>query len=179
MIIKNRFTDETIIEIETLTGANLSGADLSGADLSGADLSGANLSGANLSGADLTGANLTGANLSMTDLSRTNLSGANLSEAYIFRAYLSGANLSGANLSGADISHVSAVWGGYFGRHFVFAWWKGEECIVKIGCIENSLQKWLEDYERIGFTNGYFPKNIENYGNVLRFIKDNFKKGEN
>ena len=60
-----------------------------------------------------------------------------------------------------------------------FAWWKGEECIVKIGCIENSLQKWLEDYERIGFINGYSPKNIENYGNVLRFIKDNFKKGEN
>ena len=102
-----------------------------------------------------------------------------MSYANLSGAQLSGANLSKADLSGADISHVSAVWGGYFGRHFVFAWWKGEDCIVKIGCIENSLETWLQDYERIGFTNEYSPKNIEIYGNVLRFIKDNFKKGAN
>ena len=59
MIIKNRFTDETIIEIETLSGANLSGANLSGADLSGTDLSGANLSGTDLSGAIFYGYKLT------------------------------------------------------------------------------------------------------------------------
>jgi len=68
MTIKNRFTGETILEIDNLSGADLRNADLrdanlSGADLYGANLSGANLSGANLSGADLRDANLSGANL--------------------------------------------------------------------------------------------------------------------
>ena len=52
--IKNRFTDETIREIDgDLRGANLRGANLSDADLRGADLYSANLSDANLRGADL------------------------------------------------------------------------------------------------------------------------------
>ena len=60
MIIKNRFTNEIILEndLDNLFGANLSRANLSGANLSGADLFGADLSGANLSGADLSGADL-------------------------------------------------------------------------------------------------------------------------
>ena len=66
--IKNRYTGETIFQIETLYKANLYGADLSGANLSGANLYGANLSGADLRGvnlyrADLSGANFRGANL--------------------------------------------------------------------------------------------------------------------
>lgn len=64
MQIKHRFTEEVILEIETLSGAYLSGANLSRANLSGADLYGANLSGANLSRANLSGANLSRANLS-------------------------------------------------------------------------------------------------------------------
>jgi len=48
IVVKHRYTCETLLEVEYLSGANLSGAYLSGAYLSRANLSGANLSGANL-----------------------------------------------------------------------------------------------------------------------------------
>ena len=115
---------------------------------------------------DLSGAYLSGADLSRADLSRANLSG----------AYLSGADLSRANLSGADIAFVTDVWGGYFGKHFVFVWRKGDGCIVKIGCLEHPLGEWLENYREIGEHNNYSQEDIEVYGNFLRFIEDNFKK---
>ena len=46
--IKHKYTNEVILEIESLCNANLSNADLRYADLSGANLRGANLRGANL-----------------------------------------------------------------------------------------------------------------------------------
>ena len=48
--IKHKYTNEVILEIESLCNANLSNAGLSGANLRAADLSGANLRGANLRG---------------------------------------------------------------------------------------------------------------------------------
>ena len=92
--IKNRYTGETIFQIETLYKANLYGADLSGANLSGANLYRADLSVANLSGANLYGANLSGANLSSANLSK---------------ADLIGADLSGANLDGEIIQKMPIV----------------------------------------------------------------------
>ena len=79
--IRNRFTNDVILEVNDLRGANLRGANLSDADLNGADLSGADLRGANLSDADLSDANLRGADLSFTDLSDADLRDANLSGA--------------------------------------------------------------------------------------------------
>ena len=129
-----------------------------------------------LSAADLSGADLFRANLSMADLSEADLSGADLSMAYLSGANLSRANLSAADLSGADIAFVTNVWGGYFGKHFVFVWRKGDGCIVKIGCLEHPLGEWLENYREIGEHNNYSQEDIEVYGNFLRFIEDNFKK---
>ena len=71
--IKHKYTNEVILEIESLCNANLSNADLRGANLRAADLSEANLSGANLRYADLSEANLRAA-----DLSGANLRGADL-----------------------------------------------------------------------------------------------------
>ena len=96
--IKNRWTSEFIITIDSQTCADLSDADLRRANLSGANLSGADLSGADLSDADLRRANLSGADLS----------GANLSGADLRRANLSGADLRRANLSGAKINENTA-----------------------------------------------------------------------
>ena len=84
--IKNRYTDEIIVEMEAESirevveknRASLSGADLSWVDLSGAKLYGADLSGADLSGAKLYGAELSGAKLSGADLSGAKLSGAKI-----------------------------------------------------------------------------------------------------
>ena len=71
--IKHKYTNEVILEIESLCNANLSNAGLRYANLRAADLSEANLSEANLRYADLSEANLRYA-----DLSEANLSGADL-----------------------------------------------------------------------------------------------------
>ena len=96
--IKHKYTNEVILEIESLCNANLSNAGLRYANLRAADLSEANLSEANLRAADLSEANLRYA-----DLSEANLSGADLSYANLRAADLSGANLSEANLRAADL----------------------------------------------------------------------------
>jgi hypothetical protein len=78
MIIKNRITGEKIMEIESLSGADLHGANLRGADLCGADLCRADLCRANLPGADLRGADLRGADLCCANLRGADLCGADL-----------------------------------------------------------------------------------------------------
>ena len=83
-IIKNRYTNKVIVEMEAeslrevveknkadlyeadLRGANLRGADLRGADLCEANLREADLCGANLREAGLRGANLRGAKIKIT-----------------------------------------------------------------------------------------------------------------
>ena len=91
--IKHKYTNEVILEIESLCNANLSNAGLRNADLSYANLSGTDLSEADLSYADLSGANLRAADLCGANLRAADLSGANL------RA----ADLRGANLRAADL----------------------------------------------------------------------------
>ena len=58
MIIKNRKTEQIIIEVETLAGANLRWANLRWADLRWADLTRADLRGANLTRANIDFASL-------------------------------------------------------------------------------------------------------------------------
>ena len=191
MKIINKFNNQIIFEDNSSTikatvlnalksevnlwGANLSEADLSGAYLSGANLSGANLLRANLSGADLLRANLSGANLSRANLSEANLSGADLSGANLSGANLSGANLSRADLSGANLS-FTGLFGFYLFKHFGYAWKnKNNEIIVKIGCKELTLNDWLKEYKNIGENESYSELDIKNYGNMLKFIKVNFK----
>ena len=125
--IKNRYTGEVILEIESLIDANLRGANLSGADLSGANLSGADLSGANLRYADLRDANLSGADLRGADLR--------------------GANLSGADLRGADLRDVNLRWcignmreikSAQFDTYMI-SWSKDT---LAIGCQQHSIEAW-------------------------------------
>ena len=66
--IKHKYTNEVILEIESLCNANLRytnlrGTNLGSVDLSGADLRYADLRGANLGSVDLSSADLRGANL--------------------------------------------------------------------------------------------------------------------
>lgn len=86
--IKNRYTQEVILEVESLIKADLSNADLRRADLRGVNLRGANLSNADLYYADLVGADLMDADLFGTDLVGADLSGANLCGAYLIGADL-------------------------------------------------------------------------------------------
>ena len=61
--IKHKYTNEVILEIESLCNANLRYTNLRGANLGSADLSYANLRGANLGYADLSSADLRYADL--------------------------------------------------------------------------------------------------------------------
>jgi len=124
VIIKNRYTSETILESnkktikEAIIEAIQKKADLSKADLRWADLSEANLSEANLSEADLSKANLSKADLSKANLSKADLSEANLSKADLSWADLSKANLSWADLSEADLSEADLSKADYWKTNF-------------------------------------------------------------
>ena len=89
--IKNRYTQEFILEVKSLSNAYLSGANLRCADLSNTNLNNTNLSDVNLSGVDLSNADLSNAYLKGTYLSGVDLSGVNLSGANLSNAYLKGA----------------------------------------------------------------------------------------
>jgi len=176
-----------------LIGAYLFRANLRGADLRGADLIGANLIRANLSKADLSGAYLIGANLSEANLSEAHLSKANLSEAYLREANLIGANLRGADLIGAYLSEANLSEANLseahlrgadlrgakncFIRHWLpqiqgsrhFVCMSGERTL-KIGCISNSIDWWLENCEKCGIENGYTPEQIVEYRRYIELI---------
>ena len=117
--IKHKYTNEVILEIESLCNANLSNAGLRYADLSGADLSGANLSSADLRYADLSGANLRYTNLR-------------------------GANLSGANLGSVDlrwcIGNMCEIKSAQFDTYDV-TWTKDA---LAIGCQQHPIKEWWQ-----------------------------------
>jgi uncharacterized protein YjbI with pentapeptide repeats len=149
--------------LEEITGRGFGESSIE-ADLSEADLSEADLSGANLSGANLSGANLLGANLSEADLS-----GANLLKADLFKANLLGANLLGANLSGANLSRTG-IFAFTAGCHFAFyVPWQRH---LRIGCIDQSLDWWLANYEKVGEQNNYTDAEIARYGAIIKLINE-------
>ena len=138
-------------------GANLREANLSGMDLSGADLRGANLRWADLGGADLGGANLSEADLRGANLGRANLSEANLGGADLAEAYLGGANLQFTNVFACAA-----------GKHPVYyVPWQRR---LKIGCIEKTLEWWLENYAEAGRKNKYTEADIARYGAIIQMI---------
>ena len=103
MKIKNKITGETILEIETLIGANLKDVNLQNADLRGADLRGADLTCANLEDADFEDANLEKTIFEGANLRRANVKNANLKGAYFSSAYLIDVNLKEAKVKPTDI----------------------------------------------------------------------------
>ena len=117
--IKHKYTNEVILEIESLCNANLSNAGLRYADLSGANLRGANLSSADLRYADLSGANLRYTNLR-------------------------GANLSGANLGSVDlrwcIGNMCEIKSAQFDTYDV-TWTKDA---LAIGCQQHPIKEWWQ-----------------------------------
>src|SRR3990167_4905813 len=143
--------------------ANLSGADLSGADLSGLNLSKANLAGANLAEATLAGANLSEADLYKSNLSEANLAGANLAEATLAGSNLSEANLSEASLVGANLARTNILTF-QFNQHFAYSF----NGLIRIGCLEHEIEKWLKEYRKIGKENKYTESEIELYGDFIK-----------
>ena len=170
--IKHKYTNEVILEIESLCNANLSNAGLRNATLKGTNLRGANLSGtdlseANLSDTDLRNATLKGTNLRYANLRYANLRGANLSGTDLSEANLKGTNLSGANLSGTDLRWCignmreikSAQFDTYevtwskdslaigYQQHLIKEWWQFDDAtIAKMG---GDMQLWWKKWKLV------------------------------
>jgi hypothetical protein len=103
----------SVLENQSLIGADLSNANLTGGSLGGVDLRGANLRNAILENVTLENANLVDVDLTDADIGLGSLISANLSNASLVRAKLTdgyltfarlrNANLEGANLEGCDL----------------------------------------------------------------------------
>lgn len=141
--------------------------------LSGDDLTWAQLDGAFLRNACLSGANLTRANLFQADLKGANLSKANLNGANLFQADLRNANLQGASLRNATL--VGASFAGVQGKQIVSYVYNKHTAVyvdgcVDIGCQNNSVAHWLENYEVIGKKHSYTDEEISHYGNFIKYV---------
>ena len=132
--IKHKYTNEVILEIESLCNANLRYTNLRGANLGSDDLSYANLSGTNLSEANLRCADLRGADLGSVDLRYTNLSYANLRY-----TNLRGADLRGANLRWC-IGNMREIKSAQFDTYDV-TWTKDT---LAIGCQQHPIKDWWQ-----------------------------------
>ena len=117
--------------------------------------------------------------LDMETLSKANLSGANLYKAdlagaNLYKANLSGAYLYGADLSGANLSFVEGIIGFYLGKHFGYAWKKGEDIVIKIGCEEHTFDYLIAHILAIGKRADYTDKEIERYTKMVKLMKEFF-----
>jgi hypothetical protein len=153
--------------------ANLSYANLSGVNLSEANLYKVNLHKANLPFANLYKANLYKANLSESSLPNANLFRADLSNADLYKANLSFANLYKANLYRANLSvsntqHTKGILS-FTGEKYTLVYYRYEDQYrVKIGCIDHSIQHWLDNYQYIGETNGFNEDEMELYLTMIK-----------
>jgi len=102
--------------------------------------------------ADLRGADLRWANLRWADLRGANLS----------RANLRWANLRGADLSMANVLRFQ------FNKHEAVC--TGD--IITIGCEDNNLKGWLENYETCGKKNNYSELEIKLYGQWIKMCAE-------
>src|SRR3990167_10865874 len=89
---------------------------------------------------------------------KADLSFANLSKANLFFANLSKANLSGA----ANITTFIS------GQHLGVAY--GEK--IQIGCIDLTVNQWLETFEKIGKENNYTVEQIKAYGGFIKLYAE-------
>lgn len=123
--------------------------------------------GCDLSGMDLRGLDFSGMDLWNVNFSNSDLTGANLS----------GATIRWANLSGADLEEIKGK--------FIFTFQIGKafsyycDGLIKIGCKLLCVEGWCEQYKDIGEENDYSDEEIENYGKMIVFIKENFTEKKN
>jgi hypothetical protein len=152
--IKNRYNNSVIFETDAkdigraAEAALKIEASLRGADLRGADLRGASLRGASLRGADLREANLREASLRGADLREADLRGADLREADLREADLRWASLRGADLREADLIgnkiKSGKVFSGLYTYIVMAILMPDGTRIVKMGCLEKTLEEWAE-----------------------------------
>ena len=87
---------------------------------------------------------------------KANLRGADLREADLFKA----------DLRGADISFMEGkmIFSFVFEMHFAYCC----DGNIKIGCLTQTVQEWLETYKEIGKENKYSEEQIKKYGAFIK-----------
>ena len=137
--IKNRYTQEVILEFESLINADLSGFDLRDSDLSCASLKNADLRDSDLSGSDLRGANLSGASLKNADLINSYLRNADLSGSDLKGSYLKNASLKNADLEGASNYYSFVAYD--TSKRLVHCVKHDSTWMIKAGCFWGTLEE--------------------------------------
>ena len=96
------------------------------------------------------------------------LVGANLEGAYLRRANLRGANLRGANLRGANLTNTKGVLTFNGERHLLIYYKYKKQHYFQIGCVNETRENLLKNFEKIGKSNGYTKSEIELYGTIIK-----------
>ena len=128
--IKHKYTNEVILEIESLCNANLSNAGLRYANLSGADLSEANLRAANLRYTNLRGANLRAADLSGANLRAADLRGANLRAADLRWCIGNMREIKSAQFDTYDVTWTKDALAIGYQQHLIKEWWQFDDATI-------------------------------------------------
>ena len=128
--IKHKYTNEVILEIESLCNANLSNAGLRNADLSYANLSGTDLSEADLSYANLRYADLRAADLSGANLRYTNLRGANLRAADLRWCIGNMREIKSAQFDTYDVTWTKDALAIGYQQHLIKEWWQFDDATI-------------------------------------------------
>ena len=145
--IKHKYTNEVILEIESLCNADLSNAGLRNANLRNANLRNANLRGANLRYADLSGANLRYADLRGADLSGTDLSGANLHAADLRWCIGNMREIKSAQFDTYEVTWSKDSLAIGYQQHLIKEWWQFDDAtIAKMG---GDMQLWWKKWKLV------------------------------
>ena len=128
--IKHKYTNEVILEIESLCNANLRCSNLSGANLSEANLSEANLSNADLINADLRCSNLSGANLRYADLRYADLLNADLSGADLCWCIGNMCEIKSAQFDTYEVTWSKDSLAIGYQQHLIKEWWQFDDATI-------------------------------------------------
>ena len=93
-----------------------------------------------------------------------------LREANLRGACLEGASLEGANLSGAYLFRTEGIITFQGDQHLAFSYKFKDTIYIQIGCENHTREHWLKEYVNIGRNNGYTIKQIEQYGNFIKYV---------
>ena len=145
--IKHKYTNEVILEIESLCNANLSNADLRGANLRGANLRYTNLSEANLRAADLSEANLRYADLSEANLSGADLSYANLRAADLRWCIGNMREIKSTQFDTYDVTWTKDALAIGYQQHLIKEWWQFDDATITK--MDGDMMLWWKKWKLV------------------------------
>ena len=145
--IKHKYTNEVILEIESLCNANLSNAGLRYANLRAADLSEANLSEANLRYADLSEANLSEADLSYANLRAADLRGANLRAADLRWCIGNMREIKSTQFDTYDVTWTKDALAIGYQQHLIKEWWQFDDATITK--MDGDMMLWWKKWKLV------------------------------